>query len=135
MLFCRALLIYSQTALQMYCRNYKQVPLEHSYGLLRRAYRLDQALELPEAGPLKMPAPDDQCYQCKSEYSPIFWPTDDGLLDNQGKRRLLCHRCHRSAIGQDQLTAPVATAADPSLNQGLSREVSMAIVSDIDSVD
>ena len=34
-----------QTALQIYCRNYKQADVGQTHGLLRKARRLDQILE------------------------------------------------------------------------------------------
>lgn len=38
-------IVYNQTALQVYCRNYKQADVGQTHGLLRKARRLDQILE------------------------------------------------------------------------------------------
>jgi len=88
-----------ETALQLYCRTYKQVPLEHSYGLLRRAYRLDQALAIPENPPPKdTNAEVDSCCKCGTTYSPYFWPLGAGLTNGHSnghltKAPVVCQKC------------------------------------------
>jgi len=82
----------SQTALQIYCETYKQVPLEESYGLLRRANRLDRAQQLPRPSPAIGPPPNLNCCVCKTEYTPHFWPTEQVLMDAKDDG-VVCHRC------------------------------------------
>lgn len=87
-----------ETALQMYCRNYKQVPLEHSYGLLRRAYRLDQALAIPPPNPAAdLPPPQDTCCRCGTTYSPFFWPASDFLQNGFANNAVICQKCKITA--------------------------------------
>jgi len=84
-----------ETALQMYSKNYKQVPLEQSYGLLRRAYRLDQALAIPDNKMvIEADASIDRCCKCGTEWSPFFWPVSDGVQNGTGKPPVKCHSCH-----------------------------------------
>ncbi|KAG8900284.1 putative PHD type zinc finger protein with BAH domain-containing protein [Tulasnella sp. 403] len=84
-----------ETALQMYCRNYKQVPLEHSYGLLRRAYRVDQALAIPPSVPTAdTTQTQDKCTKCGTSYSPYFWPVHGVARNGTLKPPVLCHKCH-----------------------------------------
>ncbi|KAG9042537.1 putative PHD type zinc finger protein with BAH domain-containing protein [Tulasnella sp. UAMH 9824] len=89
---------WTETALQMYCRNYKQVPLEHSYGLLRRAYRLDQALAIPPPNPAAdLPPPQDTCCRCGTTYSPFFWPASDFLQNGFANNAVICQKCKITA--------------------------------------
>lgn len=82
----------------MYCRNYKQVPLEHSYGLLRRAYRLDQALAMPPPNPaVDLPPPQDTCCRCGTTYSPFFWPASDHLQNGYASNAVICQKCKITA--------------------------------------
>ncbi|KAG8995660.1 putative PHD type zinc finger protein with BAH domain-containing protein [Tulasnella sp. JGI-2019a] len=93
-----------ETALQIYCRTYKQVPLEHSYGLLRRAYRLDQALTAPDGHAAKetTPAKFDTCCKCGTTYSPYFWPLVPSLTNGHSnghsvKPLVVCQKCKFAA--------------------------------------
>ncbi|RDX51269.1 hypothetical protein OH76DRAFT_1505916 [Lentinus brumalis] len=96
-----------ETALQLYCKTYKQAQVSETHGLLRKARRLDKILEangdassstsfddsLPGAGP------DPQCYRCRTEFSPFFHE----VPVQGGAKAWLCHKCHaetRSAAYQ-----------------------------------
>jgi len=66
-----------ETALQVYCRAYKQAAVGQAHGLLRKARRLDQVLNIrtdavvnpPERSPL-----DRECHYCRCQFSPAFYP-------------------------------------------------------------
>lgn len=85
-----------ETALQLYCQTYKQVPLEHSYALLRKARRLDSVLDVPSLDdppppPSKTAPPDRHCVKCKTRFSPIFYPVSSSSPD--APKTFLCHQC------------------------------------------
>ncbi|KAF8596772.1 hypothetical protein BDV93DRAFT_527878 [Ceratobasidium sp. AG-I] len=89
-----------ESALQLYCRTYKQVSVSHSYGLLRKAKRLDTLLRaqgfLP-AVPLTVelsPEAGVKCLRCGTHHSPCFW-TEDGqrMVDPDLAETALCNRC------------------------------------------
>ncbi|KAJ7224075.1 PHD-zinc-finger like domain-containing protein [Mycena pura] len=83
-----------ETALQVYCRAYKQALVSQAHGLLRKARRLDPLLlnnirleTLPHHADAN--APDPECYRCHTHYSPAFYPVKrltDGVF--------ACHTCH-----------------------------------------
>jgi len=50
-----------QTAVELYCSRYKQAPLDHSYGLLRKAKRMDTFLLLPDRDSLTTKVQPLQC--------------------------------------------------------------------------
>ncbi|KAH9945765.1 hypothetical protein B0H21DRAFT_860461 [Amylocystis lapponica] len=94
-----------ETALQLYCKNYKQVPIAQTHGLLRKARRLDNILHANGQDSASTPSTDSdalsadpKCYQCHSEFSPFFHliqPPHSGKSTMQGdEKRWLCHRCH-----------------------------------------
>ncbi|EPT02944.1 hypothetical protein FOMPIDRAFT_101265 [Fomitopsis schrenkii] len=85
-----------ETALQVYCKNYKQVPIAQTHGLLRKARRLDSILnagvEIPPAEaevPLSSSS-DPHCFRCNSEFSPFFHPM---APTPNGTRTWFCNRC------------------------------------------
>jgi len=85
-----------ETALQLYCQTYKQVPLEHSYALLRKARRLDNVLNVPNlddppAPPSKTAPPDRHCAKCETQFSPVFYPVTSPLPD--APKTFHCHQC------------------------------------------
>ncbi|KAL0574305.1 putative PHD type zinc finger protein with BAH domain-containing protein [Marasmius crinis-equi] len=89
-----------ESALQVYCRAYKQAPIAETYGLLRKARRLDQILNLQLDTPLPDPTLDNlSCSQCATQYTPAFYPTDTGAW--------LCHACNFQS-----LPAPIDMQAD-----------------------
>lgn len=100
-----------QTAMQVYCKNYKQVQIAQTHGLLRKARRLDTILNGNGAAAdgastlndLDAPQsiPDPQCYRCHTEFSPKFHPASpNGHSSTQGRTELwLCHRCHFEGKG------------------------------------
>jgi len=78
-----------ETALQVYCRTYKQAPTSY-HSLLRKARRLDQILNTTSSE--DSTALSDQhkarkCSKCSTEFSPFFYPSTDNLDD------WFCHRC------------------------------------------
>ncbi|KAF8628715.1 hypothetical protein AX17_005937 [Amanita inopinata Kibby_2008] len=93
-----------ETALQVYCRAYKQASVGQAHGLLRKARRLDSLLNrgsepTPSTLPSELP-PEPRCCNCHSQFSPVFYPVLDpkhhylgDLADNNG-RFWICHRCH-----------------------------------------
>ncbi|OBZ73631.1 Lid2 complex component snt2 [Grifola frondosa] len=88
---------FGETALQVYCKNYKQAPTAHIHGLLRKARRLDKILNThtPDGSAASSVDGDAQasaephCYRCKTEFSPLFYPATA-----QGAQAWLCHKCH-----------------------------------------
>lgn len=80
-----------ETALQVYCRTYKQAPVTQAHALLRKARRLDQTLSIrmdglsPTDGSVE---PVIQCDMCSTQYSPAFYPS------KHYSDRWRCHRCH-----------------------------------------
>ncbi|KAF8806889.1 hypothetical protein BYT27DRAFT_7190581 [Phlegmacium glaucopus] len=93
-----------ETALQVYCHAYKQAPIGHTHGLLRKARRLDNILNLRnEAAAIPVPAPNSvepQCHRCHSQFSPAFYPLSEPpppMANGQqqsASNMWECHRCH-----------------------------------------
>ncbi|KAJ3875005.1 hypothetical protein F5051DRAFT_334667 [Lentinula edodes] len=87
-----------ESALQVYCRAYKQVPqVSQTHALLRKARRLDQLITVrPESsGPVAdFPSEDLQCVKCSTHFTPKFYQTESGWL---------CHACNFKPL-------PIATA-------------------------
>lgn len=79
-----------QTALQMYCQQYKSPALAHTHALLRKARRLDQVLgsvaDVLASSRTTPISNHTQCSRCKSNYAPMFYPT--------GANQWTCHKCH-----------------------------------------
>ncbi|KAH7867753.1 PHD-zinc-finger like domain-containing protein [Lentinula edodes] len=73
-----------ESALQVYCRAYKQVPqVSQTHALLRKARRLDQLITVrPESsGPVAdFPSEDLQCVKCSTHFTPKFYQTESGWL-------------------------------------------------------
>lgn len=90
-----------ETALQVYCKHYKQADVANTHGLLRKAQRLDRMLntEDSDASESSRAFPDPSCARCRTEFSPAFYPTPpstppgDGT-PSSGAPSWLCHRCH-----------------------------------------
>ncbi|KAJ7066423.1 hypothetical protein C8F01DRAFT_981507 [Mycena amicta] len=83
-----------ETALQVYCRAYKQAPVAQAHGLLRKARRLDPLMlsnirldPYPHHSDLNVR--DPECIRCHTHYSPAFYPVK-GL----GDEAFTCHSCH-----------------------------------------
>jgi hypothetical protein len=76
--------------MQIYCKTYKQAQTDLSYGLLRKARRLDDILKVsyPSRAPSEatLAEPEQQCDQCGTQYSPLFYPA--------GPAKVICHKCH-----------------------------------------
>ncbi|KAA1470162.1 hypothetical protein DENSPDRAFT_835896 [Dentipellis sp. KUC8613] len=100
-----------ETALQVFCRTYKQAPIAQSHALLRKARRLDHILEEkdkekdkdkekekdkdapanghvapPAPAPAPVPAasePEPRCSRCKTTYSPFFHPAPSSLTNGR----------------------------------------------------
>ncbi|KAJ8589556.1 hypothetical protein M405DRAFT_933391 [Rhizopogon salebrosus TDB-379] len=80
-----------ETALQIYCRTYKQAPITHAHALLRKARRLDQTLNMRMDGPSSADSSVEavlQCEMCSTQYSPAFYP------NKHYSDRWRCHKCH-----------------------------------------
>ncbi|KAF9233474.1 hypothetical protein BU15DRAFT_90328 [Melanogaster broomeanus] len=79
-----------ETALQVYCRAYKQAPVSQAHALLRKARRLDSTLNTHADAVDGNTEPDPQCDICATQYSPCFY-RHKYYLD-----RWHCHKCHWS---------------------------------------
>jgi hypothetical protein len=81
---------HGQTCLQLYTKHYKRAQgPDLSYGLLRKARRLDDVLKASNPTPSnsdKTLSEDQQCTQCRTTFSPMFYPQPSGAC--------LCHKCH-----------------------------------------
>lgn len=78
-----------KTALQVYCRTYKQAPVTQAHALLRKARRLDQTLNIRTDGPSSadgLAEPVLQCDMCSTQHSPAFYRSEHC--------RWRCHKCH-----------------------------------------
>ncbi|EGO22633.1 hypothetical protein SERLADRAFT_451461 [Serpula lacrymans var. lacrymans S7.9] len=79
-----------ESALQLYCQTYKQAPVSQAHGLLRKARRLDQILNIRSDSLTSSGDPSDrECLRCHTQYSPCFYPSVPGLSNDW-----ICHRCH-----------------------------------------
>jgi hypothetical protein len=95
---------FVQTALQVYCKNYKQAQVDNTHGLLRKAQRLDNILNTEDSvdSESSRAFPDPQCHRCRTEFSPSFYPTPPSTppiksTPSPGAQAWLCHRCHFEA--------------------------------------
>jgi hypothetical protein len=70
----------SQSALQAYANSAGQVPREQSFGLLRKAKRLeDQVAKCRFYGETKVDTSSDPCcIECGTDASPKWYPQNDG---------------------------------------------------------
>lgn len=88
-----------ETALQVYCKNYKQVSTEHTHGLLRKARRLDNIISIngDHSSVGDDATSDPKCFRCRSEFSPFFHPVPHtngvSTCSAADTRTFLCHRC------------------------------------------
>ncbi|KAJ3483064.1 hypothetical protein NLI96_g6566 [Meripilus lineatus] len=103
---------FGETALQVYCKNYKQAPVTNTHHLLRKARRLDHILNAEGSmdSESTQSLPDPHCSQCKTEFSPCFYPVSDNNNNNhppnangngvdgngngEGPQEWLCHKCY-----------------------------------------
>lgn len=91
-----------ETALQLYCRLYKQAPIVKSHGLLRKAQRLDHILEgmrIHEENATRGRMERIQsCHKCGTTSSPAWYPAlppPEAVPESQRSTPVdLCHRCH-----------------------------------------
>ena len=84
---------FIQSALQVYCRTYKQAPLT-PHGLLRRARRLDQLLPATVSDGSKSisnEAENYTCNKCKTSIAPRFYNEKNPV---SGENVRMCHRCY-----------------------------------------
>ncbi|KAG7445124.1 uncharacterized protein BT62DRAFT_898517 [Guyanagaster necrorhizus] len=101
-----------ETALQVYCRNYKQATGQ-SHALLRKARRLDQLLNVRGDVSVSPPRdreapvfnPDPSCDICHTEFSPAFHLIDDAAQTYR------CHRCYFSTQVQPEVNSVVHEAS------------------------
>lgn len=96
--------LFIKTALQVYCQAYKQAPIGQAHGLLRKARRLDNILNVrSEATVTIVPANsvEPQCHRCHTQFSPAFYPLAEPPSTVNGQQNTLdmweCHRCHFEA--------------------------------------
>ncbi|KAG9313136.1 hypothetical protein JVU11DRAFT_6586 [Chiua virens] len=78
-----------ETALQAYCRTYKQAPVSQAHALLRKARRLDALLQPRRSDTVDGGSePEYQCHVCETQYSPCFYRSRryPGLWN--------CHECY-----------------------------------------
>lgn len=94
------LLSIPQTALQVFCRAYKQVAVDTAHALLRKAKRMDQIINL-KSDVLAAAGPDCECYRCRTQFSPAFYPHAS---------QWLCHRCY---IEHEYIADPNGMDVDP----------------------
>ncbi|KAJ3740275.1 hypothetical protein DFH05DRAFT_1426471 [Lentinula detonsa] len=78
-----------ESALQVYCRAYKQVPpqVNQTHALLRKARRLDQLIAVrPEHALTNNTSSEDlECVKCLTQFTPKFYHTESGWM---------CHACN-----------------------------------------
>jgi hypothetical protein len=113
-----------QSALEVYCKTSKRVPAGNTYGLLRKARRLDSVLEPFPIGQtwrgrsnqntVEEAAPEPKCHQCHTQYSPFFWPDDLGVL---------CHQCKMSRDSESATDDDDPSDAELSSNSNLNGDV------------
>ncbi|KAF8748005.1 PHD-like zinc-binding domain [Rhizoctonia solani] len=98
-----------ESALQLYCRTYKQVSISHSYGLLRKAKRLDTLLRaqgfLPAISSIGDPLSPlnlaSNCRSCGTNDSPCFWTLDgQTIVDPDGASDVLCNLCRSGPLSR-----------------------------------
>ncbi|KAJ7580151.1 hypothetical protein C8J56DRAFT_795466 [Mycena floridula] len=83
-----------ETSLQVYCRAYKQAPVASTHGLLRKAKRLDQVLNIRPDPPINGSLPPDasvtllRCHKCTTQFAPAFYHS------TEAPSLWVCHRCH-----------------------------------------
>ncbi|KAG8782439.1 putative PHD type zinc finger protein with BAH domain-containing protein [Serendipita sp. 397] len=77
-----------RTALQVFTETYKQAQnSESTYGLLRKARRLDEVVPaprfdaVPSLHPSQVQLLENQCVFCSTDSSPFWWSTDSPHLD------------------------------------------------------
>ncbi|OSD04730.1 hypothetical protein PYCCODRAFT_1433065 [Trametes coccinea BRFM310] len=89
-----------ESALQVYCRNYKQAPVAQTHGLLRKARRLDKILNangdvssvVSADNESTQSAAEPHCYRCQTEFSPFFHEVTNTAQGDA--KSWLCHKCH-----------------------------------------
>ncbi|TDL26726.1 hypothetical protein BD410DRAFT_783841 [Rickenella mellea] len=87
-----------ETALQVYCRAYKQAQISQSHALLRKARRLDNILNVSHTdgshhvSEEPIAAGEPSCNVCHTEFSPFFYPLEGENTNDS--TAWLCHRCH-----------------------------------------
>lgn len=104
-----------QTALQHYCRLYKQEKVAMAHALLRKARRLDLILgvrgDAAVLPPNNTAVPDRRCHQCQTQFSPAFYefaPTSSPFVAQGDATAWLCHKCHFTPT-------PVIPAVEPAI--------------------
>ena len=100
--------------MQVYARTYKQASIAQSHALLRKARRLDQIVNFPNADTSSLHSEDrninaaptlPRCSTCKADYSPFFYPIQPPMLNgnlvngtghdsSKASAAWLCHSCH-----------------------------------------
>ncbi|TFY78651.1 hypothetical protein EWM64_g5362 [Hericium alpestre] len=106
------------TALQVYCKTYKQAQVSQSHALLRKARRLDHILdekEVPVNGAVAPPVttPNPTCCKCHTSFSPFFHPAPMPTTNGRGasatsEPRFYCHRCYFERNGPNGTVDSVA---------------------------
>ncbi|PVG02078.1 hypothetical protein CPB86DRAFT_780999 [Serendipita vermifera] len=106
-----------RTALQVFTETFKQAHnSERTYGLLRKARRLDEVVTAPrfDAMPLMdpsaLPDTDNQCIYCSTEISPFWWPTDalnrTSLLDGEEDVKMVNGDAHTPKKDAENSSSP-----------------------------
>ncbi|KZP17574.1 hypothetical protein FIBSPDRAFT_957028 [Athelia psychrophila] len=111
-----------ESALQHYCRLYKQEKVAQAHALLRKARRLDLVQGVRGDGTLSPPdeplVPDRRCHQCQTMFSPAFYelaPTSSPFIAQGDATAWLCHKCHFT-------TAPLVPAVEPAISEPMVAE-------------
>ncbi|KAK7685733.1 hypothetical protein QCA50_011078 [Cerrena zonata] len=118
-----------ETALQVYCKNYKQAPLDNTHGLLRKAKRLDQIIQTEEDSvdsESTLASSDMHCWSCGTEYSPCFYSftVKEFMVGDEFGEAWECHNCHMK-----QLQAPSSSSSSRNHVEGMNGNGSAIAVS------
>ncbi|KAI0071159.1 hypothetical protein K474DRAFT_1712701 [Panus rudis PR-1116 ss-1] len=107
-----------ETALQVYCKNYKQAPLANTHGLLRKARRLDQVINTEDSvdSESTLASGDMSCWNCGTEYSPCFYSftvKEVVLGPDEFGEAWECHACHMKQLRGEVSRSVNGDAAGP----------------------
>ncbi|CAL1714076.1 unnamed protein product [Somion occarium] len=95
-----------ETAVQVYCKNYKQAPTANIHGLLRKARRLDQIIQTEDSidSESTLASSEMHCWSCGTEYSPCFYSftVKEFMVGDEFGEAWECHNCHMKQIENHQ---------------------------------
>jgi hypothetical protein len=102
-----------QTALQHYCRLYKQEKVAQAHALLRKARRLDLILGVRSESavmPITEDPADRRCHECQTQFAPAFYeisPPSTPFIPQGEATAWLCHRCHFATLQPPVVIKPI----------------------------